>query len=119
LVDGAHMLRLVLRRLTEDAGLRARLGSAARRYWSRHATMALMARDYERALARAAVLAAPPRPAGWPAHLTADGTSTARGLLGQMGVSYPLEPPGIAAAAGTEPGRIAPSFTPMSRAGDA
>jgi len=119
LVDGAHMLRLVLRRLTEDAGLRARLGSAARRYWSRHATMELMARDYERALARAAVLAAPPRPAGWPAHLTADGTSTARGLLRQMGVSYPLDPPGIAAAAGTEPGQIAPSFAPMSRGGDA
>jgi hypothetical protein len=36
-----------------------------------------------------------------------------------MGVSYPLEPPGIAAAAGSEPGQIAPSFAPMSRAGDA
>ena len=78
-----------------------------------------MAREYETLLAEAQAAPDPVRPAGWPAHLTADGTSTARGLLLQMGVSYPLEPPGIAAVAGTEPGRIAPSFTPMSFAGDA
>ncbi len=31
------MLRLALRRLTEDGALRATLGSAARRYWERTA----------------------------------------------------------------------------------
>ena len=93
LIDEVNTLRLALRRLTEDAELRTRLGSAARRYWSRYATMELMALDYERALARAACLPDPPRPAGWPAHLRADGTSTARALAAHVGVPFPFDPP--------------------------
>jgi glycosyltransferase involved in cell wall biosynthesis len=93
LIDEVNTLRLALRRLTEDAELRTRLGSAARRYWSRGATMELMALDYERALARAACLPDPPRPAGWPAHLRADGTSTARALAAHVGVPFPFDPP--------------------------
>ena len=85
LIDELHMLRLALRRLTEDAGLRASLGAAARRYWTAHATMALMARDYEAALALAATAADPATPANWPAHLTADGTATARSLSAEVG----------------------------------
>ena len=78
-----------------------------------------MARDYETLLAQAQAAPDPVRPAGWPAHLTADGTSTARRLLLRTGVPYPLEPRGIAAVAGTEPGRIAPPFAHTSFAGDA
>jgi len=119
LVDGSHMLRLALRRLAEDAELRQRLGRAARKYWEGHGTIGLMAREYETLLAEAQAAPDPVRPAGWPAHLTADGTSTARRLLLQTGVSYPLEPRGIAAVAGTEHGRIAPPFAHTSFAGDA
>jgi glycosyltransferase involved in cell wall biosynthesis len=86
LIDEIHMLRLALRRLAEDAGLRARLGAAARRYWAAHATMDLMAADYEAALARVAAMADPPRPPRWPAHLTADGTATTRQIAAAMGV---------------------------------
>lgn len=91
LIDEIHMLRLALRRLTEDAALRARLGAAARRYWGAQATMSVMARDYESALATARALPEPTKPAGWPAHLTADGSSTARALLAQFGRPYPLD----------------------------
>jgi len=91
LIDEIHMLRLALRRLTEDVALRDRLGRAARRYWAGHATMALMAGDYEAALARAATAANPSRPANWPPHLTADGTATARALSAGVGTDYVLE----------------------------
>ena len=63
LIDEIHMLRLALRRLRRDGELRARLGRAARRYWAEHATLELMARDYESALARAAALPLPEKPA--------------------------------------------------------
>ena len=54
-----HMLRLALVRLAGDAGLRARLGAAARRYWEAQATLGLMAQDYESALAQVAALPDP------------------------------------------------------------
>jgi glycosyltransferase involved in cell wall biosynthesis len=93
LIDEVNMLRLALRRLAEDAGLRARLGGAARRYWERQGTMEAMARGYEGLLAAARDAADPARPAGWPEHLRADGTSTARRLAGQVGVPFPFDPP--------------------------
>jgi len=85
------MLRLALRRLTEDAGLRARLGSAARHYWEAEGTIALMARDYEGVLEAARIAADPALPARWPAHLRADGTAAARRLAADMGVAFPLD----------------------------
>jgi glycosyltransferase involved in cell wall biosynthesis len=93
LIDEIHMLRLALRRLAEDGELRARLGRAARRYWAEHATLELMAADYESALARAAASPLPRKPAGWPTHLSADGSAAARSLVGGFGVPYPLEVP--------------------------
>ena len=93
LVDDVNMLRLALRRLTEDGVLRARLGRAARRYWEAGGTLDLMAGDYEPVLLAARDAADPVLPAGWPAHLRADGTSTARALAAEMGVPYPLDPP--------------------------
>jgi len=83
-----HMLRLALVHLARDAGLRERLGAAARRYWAAHASMALMTEDYEAALARVAALPDPARPAGWPAHLSNDGTATLRALTTAMGVTF-------------------------------
>jgi hypothetical protein len=87
------MLRLALRRLTEDGGLRARLGTAARRYWEAEGTLGLMARDYEALLDEARAAADPVPPPGWPAHLQADGTSAARALAAGIGVPFPFDPP--------------------------
>jgi glycosyltransferase involved in cell wall biosynthesis len=92
LIDDINMLRLILRRLTEDPALRDRLGRAARRYWAEHATMTVMARDYEAAFASAATVPNRAKPEAWPAHLTADGTATARALAAAAGTDYPLEP---------------------------
>jgi glycosyltransferase involved in cell wall biosynthesis len=83
-----HMLRLALVRLAGDAGLRARLGAAARRYWESQATLGLMEQDYESALAQVAALPDPERPAGWPAHLSDDGTATLRRIVTGMGVTF-------------------------------
>lgn len=99
LTDEMNMLRLVLRRLTEDSALRLRLGGAARRYWADHATPELMARGYEAALAHTKAAADPGRPARWPPHLTADGSATARALLAGVGTPYPL--PSLPAGVGT------------------
>jgi len=93
LIDEVNMLRLALRRLTEDGALRSRLGSEARRYWQAHGTLDLMASDYEVLLEAARSAADPVVPRGWPAHLRADGTSTARALAAEMGVRYPFDPP--------------------------
>jgi glycosyltransferase involved in cell wall biosynthesis len=89
LVDDISMLRRAMRRMTEDGGLRARIGDAARRYWQEHATVDVMARDYDAALTLAASAPVPPRPAGWPAHLAADGTEKARRIAASMGVHLP------------------------------
>jgi glycosyltransferase involved in cell wall biosynthesis len=91
LIDDINMLRLALRRLAQDAGLRASLGAAARGYWAEHATMSVMARDYEAAIASAAAATDPGKPEAWPAHLTADGSATARALTAEVGVPYPLD----------------------------
>jgi len=93
LIDEVNTLRLALRRLTEDAGLRARLGGAARRFWEAEGTLDLMARDYEGLLGATSAAADPVTPAGWPAHLRADGTSAARALAAQVGVPFPFDPP--------------------------
>jgi glycosyltransferase involved in cell wall biosynthesis len=89
--DEVNMLRLALRRLTEDAGLRARLGGAARRYWEAEGSIELMARDYEGLLEAARAAADPVLPPDWPAHLRADGTATARRLAAEVGVPFPLD----------------------------
>ena len=41
----------------------------------------------------ARVAADPVVPAGWPDHLRADGTATARRLVAGMGVPFPFDPP--------------------------
>ena len=91
LSDEVNMLRLALRRLTDDAALRDRLGRAARRHWEAEGALDLMARDYEALLDAARVAADPELPPDWPAHLRADGTATARRLATEMGVAFPLD----------------------------
>ena len=51
--DEEHSLLLAIRRLTTDAALRARLGSAAHDWWRTHATPRHAAQDWERILAEA------------------------------------------------------------------
>ena len=119
LVDAAHMLRLVLRRLTEDRDLRERLGRAARRYWQTEGTIDLMVRDYEAVLVEAQAAPDPARPTRWPAHLTADGSFAARALLAEMAVPYPLDQPGFGTGPGSGPGRCEPPPTSVPVAGDA
>lgn len=85
--DEEHSLMLSIRRLAADRPLREALGRAAQAWWRAHATPAIAAAAWEPLLRRAAGLSAPPRPAGWPAHLTADGTSSARTILDEFGIA--------------------------------
>jgi len=103
LTDEVQMLRLGMRRLAEGAALRARLGAAARRYWTRHATVELMAQDYEALLRRARNTE--PRPhTQWPEHLLADGTGRARAIIGHMGAAADWLVPGLTSVDHLGPG---------------
>ena len=93
LIDEVHMLRLAIRHLTESAGLRERLGRSARAYWQRHATVELMAEDYDALLVQTPSAKAVSRP-GWPPHLTSDGTQRARAIGREMGVALDWLPAG-------------------------
>lgn len=84
--DEVDMLRQAIGWLAGDAGLRTRMGLAARRYWETHATMAHMTDDYEAAIAHARAESPTPHP-GWPAHLRADGSARAHHLAASIGVS--------------------------------
>jgi glycosyltransferase involved in cell wall biosynthesis len=79
ILDEEHSLRLAMRRLAEDAALRARLGRAARAYWEREHTMDRMVADFERA---AALAVDRPIPAvDLPAHLRPDPLTAANRLM--------------------------------------
>ncbi len=58
-LDQRHSLDLTMTRLATDPALRTRLGGAARAWWEREHTVARMADDYERLLARAAAVPPP------------------------------------------------------------
>jgi hypothetical protein len=88
--DDEHSLMLALRRLAGDAALRQDMGRAAGAWSQSAATVPHAADAWDRIVAEAATLEPPPRPADWPAHLTADGTARARELLAEMGVAFPL-----------------------------
>jgi glycosyltransferase involved in cell wall biosynthesis len=87
ILDEDHSLRLAMRRLAADAALRDSLGRAARDYWAREHSVAAMADDYERLVARAA--ATPDGDPELPAHLTADGAERLRALLVPLGLEVP------------------------------
>jgi hypothetical protein len=84
--DEEHSLVLALRRLATDTTLRRALGAGGRAWWAAHHTVAHAETAWNRVLHEAAALAAPPQPADWPAHLTADGTERARAILGELGL---------------------------------
>ncbi|MGE0594397.1 MAG: hypothetical protein AB7G23_16495 [Vicinamibacterales bacterium] len=86
--DELQSLTHAVERLTRDGALGRQLGRAGHAWWRRHGTVACAADAWLAVLRRAAgarrvrTVDRPERPAGWPAHLSADGTATARRLLG-------------------------------------
>ncbi len=88
--DEEHSLMLAMRRLASDAALREQLGGAARAWWRAHATPAHAAAAWNQILEEAVSLAPPPRPAGWPTHLSADGTELADSILREFGLKATL-----------------------------
>ena len=98
-IDEDHSLRLALRRMASDAGLRRFVGEGARRLWERRFGLDRMVDDVEHAIARA--LATPNgglHPRTLPPFLLQDGTEQARSLLAPFGV----EPLGLDALAQTD-----------------
>jgi hypothetical protein len=88
ILDEDHSLRLAMRRLATDPALRVELGAAARAWWEREHTPALMADDYERLIEMA--IARPSVQASLPAHMQDDGLRRARALLAPFGVDVPF-----------------------------
>jgi glycosyltransferase involved in cell wall biosynthesis len=88
ILDEDHSLRLAMKRLGEDAGLRHRLGDAARSYWLREHSPEAMLTDYLRLISAARSL---PAPVGaLPAHLVDDGTRLLQTLIAPFGIAAPL-----------------------------
>jgi hypothetical protein len=83
--DEEHSLMVAIRDLARDPTLRQELGAAAQAWWRAHATVEQSAAEWERIIEEARTLEPPRRPAGWPAHLTADGTEKARAILRDTG----------------------------------
>lgn len=88
--DDEHSLVLAMRRVSGDGALRAALGTAADAWWRAHAAVSQAAAAWRQIFERAATLDAPPHPAGWPAHLSADGTGRAREILGEFDVAVDI-----------------------------
>jgi hypothetical protein len=84
--DEEHSLMLAIRRLSDDRGLRDALGSAARAWWSQHATLQAAASAWRPILAEALSVEAP-RPENLRPELTYDGTARAREILAPFGVT--------------------------------
>jgi len=89
ILDEDHSLRLAMRRLAEDAALRAELGAAAREWWQREHSVEVMVGDYERAIA--AAMARPDPDATLPPHMRNGGDGRLRTILSAFGLSSPLD----------------------------
>ena len=87
-IDEDHSLRLAMRRLAADAGLRVRLGDAATKYWDAQHSIEAMISDYNRVIAHALTLPAPA--VDLPVHLRDDGSTTMRSLLARFGIGADL-----------------------------
>ena len=90
ILDEDHSLRLAMRRLGTDKGLRAALGRAARARWDERHSINAMAADYRTLIADA--LRRPAPAIALPAHLVDDGRSTLARVLEPFGLTSPLEP---------------------------
>jgi glycosyltransferase involved in cell wall biosynthesis len=95
IMDEDHSLRLAMRRLATDAALRARLGAAARAWWAREHSPAVMVADYGRAIADALARPAAPVPLGLPPHLRDAGDARLRQLIEPFGVAAALARDGV------------------------
>jgi hypothetical protein len=84
--DEEHSLMLAIRRLAADRPLRATLGAAGHAWWNRHASPDAVVGPWRSLIDEAIALAPPSEPAGWPRHLRADGSDTARNILVQFGL---------------------------------
>jgi glycosyltransferase involved in cell wall biosynthesis len=89
ILDEDHSLRLAMRRLAADPGLRGRLGEAAQAYWRREHSVERMVDDYRRVIGRAVDRPAPA--ATLPAHATDTGERLLRTLVAPFGLPSPLE----------------------------
>jgi hypothetical protein len=87
--DEEHSLVLALRRLATDAALCEELGRSARAWWQTHATLEHAVTSWNAALRQGAEHSPPNRPADWPAHLGADGSSLTRQQLDAFGLDLP------------------------------
>jgi hypothetical protein len=85
--DEEHSLMLAVRRLASDLALRQRLAAAGEAYWREHHAPQRVVPLFEQILQETVTATTPPRPPGWPAHLDADGTTRAREILSELGVS--------------------------------
>lgn len=82
ILDEDHSLRLAMRRLATDPGLRAELGRAAAAWWQREHSITAMADDYERVMSQAIERSGEPDRRALPAHLRSDGREWMNVLLG-------------------------------------
>jgi glycosyltransferase involved in cell wall biosynthesis len=89
--DEQRSLALAVERLTADAALRERLGTAARRHFEQRHTLAQMTADYRRVLETTLGEGVNPASAraraSLPAHLLDDSSAAARALLDEVGAS--------------------------------
>jgi glycosyltransferase involved in cell wall biosynthesis len=88
IMDEDHSLRLAMRRLATDAGLRSVLSRAARDLWETRFTLERMMSGYLTAIDAACAAPLPDAATreGLPRHFFADGTAGATELLREMGV---------------------------------
>jgi glycosyltransferase involved in cell wall biosynthesis len=105
IVDEDHSLRLAMRRLAQDEALRVTLGRAARRYWEQHHSIAGMADDYRRVIARAIAAPAPDAGSPLPGHLLDNGAGTLQKVMRDIGLPVPLHVSPERCEAGTTQGR--------------
>ncbi len=80
ILDEDHSLALAMRRLARDPDLRDQLGRSARAWWEREHTLARMASDYRRVIARTLELPFPDL-SSLPVHFRNDGTWLAESLV--------------------------------------
>ena len=88
ILDEDHSLRLAMRRLAADEGLRAQLGREGQAWWAREHSVEVMADDYERVMKDAA--ARPDPEVALPAHMRDAADSTLAALLEPFGVRDPF-----------------------------
>jgi glycosyltransferase involved in cell wall biosynthesis len=86
-LDEEHSLQLAMRRLGADTSLREALGRRALRLWLDRFTLERMVQAYQAVIDAALLAPSRPNRAALPAHFSADGTSYARRVLSDFGVS--------------------------------